>query len=455
MGPLRAIARLFAPAPDRPPLADGAQVRRLYRRWRWSVFCGITVGYGFFYTTRLSFSVAKKPLLDGGVLDARQMGVIGFALLLAYAAGKLANGFIADRVSPRRFFACGLLVSAVTNIAFGATSSYGLFVALWAVNGWVQSLGSPTSGVLMTNWFSHRERGTRYGVWSISHNIGEGITFLLTALLVQHAGWRWGFLGPGLLCAALVVLFYHLLADRPGALGLPAVAEYRADRPIPEAERRSSLRALQWAVLTDMRIWILGLASASMYVSRYAINNWGVLYLQIDRGCSLAEAGFVVSLFPVVGVFGSALSGVISDRLFRARRAPATLGYGLLFVVALCGVFFGPPAHIWLLRISMGAAGFAVGGLMVFLGGLTALDLCSKRTAGTAMGLIGCVSYIGAAAQDWLSGALIESTRAVVDGQVVYDFGRVRHVWVGAAALSLVLATSLWRAERRDERPGV
>ena len=31
-------------------------------------------------------------------------------------------------------------------------------------------------------------------------------------------------------------------------------------------------------------MWVLGLASACMYVSRYAINSWGMLYLQENRG---------------------------------------------------------------------------------------------------------------------------------------------------------------------------
>lgn len=37
-------------------------------------------------------------------------------------------------------------------------------------------------------------------------------------------------------------------------------------------------------VLSYPTIWILGLASAANYVTRYAINSWGPLYLQEARG---------------------------------------------------------------------------------------------------------------------------------------------------------------------------
>lgn len=38
-------------------------------------------------------------------------------------------------------------------------------------------------------------------------------------------------------------------------------------------------------------IWILALSSAFMYISRYAVNSWGVFYLEAQRvfyvGCQL------------------------------------------------------------------------------------------------------------------------------------------------------------------------
>ena len=51
----------------------------------------------------------KKPILDSGSLDASQLGVIGSALLFAYAVGKFVNGFIADYCNIKRFMATGLV----------------------------------------------------------------------------------------------------------------------------------------------------------------------------------------------------------------------------------------------------------------------------------------------------------------------------------------------------------
>ena len=66
-------------------------VTDLKKRRRLSVFFAITIGYGFYYVGRLSFSVAKKTMADENVFDVAQMGVIGSTLFFAYAIGKLVN----------------------------------------------------------------------------------------------------------------------------------------------------------------------------------------------------------------------------------------------------------------------------------------------------------------------------------------------------------------------------
>jgi OPA family sugar phosphate sensor protein UhpC-like MFS transporter len=471
------ILRFFAERPPAPRIADPDRVARLYRRWRVSAFLSITLGYALFYTTRLTFSVAKKPMLDEGILSAREMGKIGFVLLLSYAVGKLVNGFLADRVNPARFFATGLLVSALVNLAFGAASGFAVFAGLWAVNGWVQSLGGPTSGTVLSAWFTARERGTRYSVWSVSHNIGEGITFAGTALLVDAVGWRGGFVGPGLVCAVAALVLYRTMGDRPVAMGLPPVEEQLESAHRPDPDEQRSVWALQLEVLKNIPVWVLGMSSALMYVARYAVTNWGVLYLQTERGYSLTEAGMDVSIVPIVGIVGTVFAGTVSDRWFGSRRSPVTLAYGLLLVVSMLFVYLTPPGHPWVVRVAMGGVGLAIGGLLVFLGGLTAMDICSRRASGAALGLVGFLSYLGAAIQDWVSGGLVEAGKVPLVtviwrdvelhlgdetwfrasirtiGRIdVYDFDVVRWFWIGAAVLSVGLALTLWRTETRRPR---
>ena len=175
---------------------DPSVIDRLYKRKRLSVFISVTLGYGLFYTTRINFAVVKKPLLEAGILDATQMGLIGSALLLVYSFGKLVNGFLADRCNIARFMSTALLLLGPDQHRPGLQHALRRVPRLWALNGWVQSIGSAPSVVALSHWFGRKERGTRYGIWSASHSIGEGLTFAGTAVLVSVLGWRWGFFGP-------------------------------------------------------------------------------------------------------------------------------------------------------------------------------------------------------------------------------------------------------------------
>ncbi len=152
-----------------------------YTRLRWQVFLSATVGYGIYYVCRLSLNVVKKPIVDSGTLTETELGIIGSALFITYAVGKFVNGFLADRVNVRRFMSLGLLAAALVNLILGFSVPSGVFIALWAINGWVQSMGAPAGVVAQSRWIPDKQRGRFYGVWSASHNIGEALTFILVA----------------------------------------------------------------------------------------------------------------------------------------------------------------------------------------------------------------------------------------------------------------------------------
>lgn len=450
-GPLAAFVDWFRTGPDRARLADPERVRRTYERRRWSVFLSVTLGYGVFYVGRINLSVVKAPLIDAGVVDAGDLGLIGSAMLVVYAVGKALNGFLADRSNIRRFMSAALLGSAIVNLVLGWSAGFVAMLALWGLNGWFQSVGSAPSVAAMSHWFSFRERGTRYGFWSISHNLGEGFTFVATSALVAAAGWEWGFLGPGLLCGAAALVLFRTLADRPETYGLPPVAEYRND-PSPAKSSGGSVAALQAEVLRSPAVWVLSLASAAMYVARYGVNSWGMLYLQKGKGYELWEAGTVLSAAPFTAMAGAIAAGWVSDRFFKSDRMIPALLFGLAEVLSLVAVWLCPWRALWIDAVAMGVFGFALGGLLVYLGGLMAVDVVSHRAAGAAMGIVGLFSYAGAAIQDTVSGFLIEGGRSVVDGVETYAFDTAFVFWIGASILSLALVAGLWIGKRMVPR---
>lgn len=447
------IARLlnaFATAADAPLRESQSEIDALYRTHRWRVLLAITLGYGFIYTCRLAIGLVKPSMIDAGLFTPAEFGIIGSALFYTYALGKLTNGFLADHANMRLFLPLGFAVSALCNFGMGFADTLMLAVVLWGLNGWFQGFGAPGSVVAITSWFSNRERGRVYGLWITSHSIGEGLTFFVIGWVVATLGWRFGYFVPAGIGLLTALMMWSLMRDRPRTMGLPAVADWKSDHLAEsEANKVRSTIALQFSILRYPTIWILGLSSAANYVTRYAINSWGPLYLQEARGFDEVASGAMLMISTLAGIAGSVGYGLISDKLFGARRPPANLLFALCEIAGLLLIFFGPSDTVTL-TIGMVLFGLGLAGLVASLGGLFAVDICPKRVTGAAMGVIGIFSYLGAAMQENVSGVLLQQHSHMVGADRVYDFGPAIWFWVGSSLVSMLLAAMLWRAKLRD-----
>ena len=444
------ILNFFKAGSDQPLIVDENQINRKYSKYRTEVLASIIVLYGFGYTCRLALSVVKKPLIDNGIFSIVDLGLVGSAYFYGYALGKFINGFLADYANIKRFFTFGLIVSGAINISMGVNQSLPLWILFWFLNGWVQGIGAPSCAIALTNWFSPKERGWYYGLWSTAHSIGEGLTFIVTAALVDYLSWHAGFIGLGISLILITTAGYRFLQDSPGSLGLPNISVWKKELDIKKFSKNfNEVLNNQLKIIKYPSIWILGLASSTMYITRYAINSWGVLYLQEARGYSLIEAGSLVGLNTFTGIIGCVAYGFISDKYFNARRPPVTLIFGIAEIGSLFLIFFGPQST-FILTIAFIIYGFTLSGLLAVLGGLFAIDIAPKNISGAAMGFIGLFSYIGAGIQEKVSSVLIKTSQSDLNLETIYNFDGVIIFWISASIVSFFLALSLWNYKTKD-----
>ncbi len=445
-----------APAAVRVP-AD--KVDSTYKRLRFQSFLAGTFGYALYYVCRLSMGVMKQPLIDAGLLNATQLGIIGACLYWAYAIMKLINGFLADSSNIKRFMALGLTVSVLMNFIMGIlgvtalkggianSALFILFAICWAINGGAQSMGAPPAIIALSRWYPLRIRGTYYGFFSSSHNIGEGLSFVFVGMLVASFGWKWGFFGAalaGLLGIVLILLFLH---DTPESKGLPPIevlaGEAESKEELSPEAKRAQTKRMQAAVVKNPGVWILAAASAFMYMSRYAINEWGVIFMQDVKGYDLAGAAAIIGINPIFGIIGTVVSGWLSDVLFKGDRKYPAFVAGILEAIALALFLFGG-ASKWLNIMAMVLFGIAIGVLISFLGGLMAVDLVPRQATGAALGIVGLASYAAAGLQNVVTGFLMDSGAAGVR-----DYTYVKWFWLGAAVISFILPILNWRRKKQ------
>jgi len=435
--------------PDKEPIPTN-QIDSSYKKLRLQVFLGIFIGYAGYYLVRKNFSLAMPDLVKEG-FSKGELGLALSGISIAYGLSKFLMGNVSDRSDARKFMSIGLLLSGITMLAMGtiplATSSIPIMFGILLLNGWFQGMGWPPSGRVMVHWFSIKERGTKMSIWNVAHNVGGGLIGPLAILGVAWFNdWHAKFYLPGILAIGIAILTYILVRDRPKAMGLPPIEEYKNDYPHNydkvDVETKASAKEIFFKhVFNNKLLWLIAIANAFVYLVRYGVLDWAPTYLEEVKQFSLEESGWAYFLYEWAGIPGTLIAGYVSDKWFRGKRAPVSIIYMILVLIFVFIYWKNPVGHPLIDNLSLVAIGFLIYGPVMLIG-VQALDLVQKKAAGTAAGFTGLFGYLG--------GAVVAN---IAMGYIVDIFG-----WNGgfkllifACVMSIILIGLSWRLENKND----
>ncbi|QRV01610.1 MFS transporter [Arcanobacterium phocisimile] len=447
----RPLGFLSAP-PKADPLPQN-KVDSVYKRMRFEVFMGIFLGYAGFYLIRNNVSLVAAILQEHDLMNTVGIGIVANAVLFAYGLSKFFMAMLSDRANARYFLPLGLALSAVMNLLIAfvpvLSASVGLFAIVMFINGWFQGMGWPPSGRVLVHWFSTNERGWKTSIWNCAHNVGGAGVGLIAAwalgsFATDEADWTPAFWAPAIVALVVAVIAFFLIRDRPEAVGLPTIEEYRDD---PAKVEIVDTEGLSWKdmlfkhVLTNRVIVLLAVTNVFVYTLRYGVLNWIPVYLtQEIHGVNIKEGIIGFAIYEGAGIVGTLLCGWVSDKVFKGWRS----GAGLLFLagvgVAIALYWLIPnTAPLWIFYVLIGVIGGLIYGPVMLIG-LQAIDLSPRNVAGTAAGFTGLFGY--------LLGATLASSGV---GILIHYFGWdvTFAVLLVVVVLSLILMWIVGKDERR------
>ena len=402
------------PAKFVTPLPEG-QIDPSYRRYRLQLFLTAYLGYMAYYFVRSTLALAKPYFLKDGFTMA-QVGYLGSALAVTYGLSKFIMGNVSDRSNPRYFLALGLFLSALVNLLVPGTLSFSGLFLLMLMNGWVQGMGWPPCGRIMTHWFSDSERGTKMSIWNTAHNVGAGLLPLIVAIGVWAFGsWSGLFYLPAICAIVFSILILIFGRDVPQSVGLPPIEVYRNDYPLAEVEhdlvdREQEMTTKQILfdyVLNNKNVWFMAIANVFVYCVRYGVLNWAPTYLSKVKHFSNVYSNMGFAFFELAAIPGTIIIGWLSDKYFAGRRSP--LGFLSMIIIFLGLVVYWQSSNQWVTVISLGVIGFSIYGPVMLIG-VAALDLVPKKAGGTAAGFTGLFGYFfGTMGAEALMGYLVQN----------------------------------------------
>jgi predicted MFS family arabinose efflux permease len=301
--------------------------------------------------TRATPSVMMVPL-------EHQFGwsraTISLAISVNIALYGLTGPFAA--ASMQRFGVRPTLMIALVVMAGGVALS-SLMTAPWhMILIWGVMVGGATgvaaltlSATVVNRWFVER-RGLVMGVLTASSATGQLVFLPMLASVAEHHGWRPVVLIVAVVAAVVLPLVAFLLPERPASVGLRPYGEPH-DAPRTDAQAAQNPLAIAFGTLAaaskSRDFWLLFFsfficgASTNGYIGTHLIAMCG------DYGLSEVQGASLLAAMGIFDLFGTTLSGWLSDR-FNSRVLLfwyyGLRGLSLIYLPHAFGIdFFGLP----------------------------------------------------------------------------------------------------------------
>ena len=226
-------------------------------------------------------------------------------------------------------------------------------------------IGVGTASVLMatftlfSHWFSKQEFGKVSGFMVALGNLGSLAATAPLALAVGAFGWRNSFLAAGVAQAAVTVLVFSMVQDRPAAVSPHAEAA---------PARKTPMMAAWGTIFGSPDFWLLGAISFAWYGNYLALQAlWGGPYLMEALHLSRESAGSMLMFTSIGFITGSSCIDTIARRFFRSYKK--TLLSGQLVLLLFMTAFLGWAE--WIPRPLLAGVFFVIGlgvssGVMVY-----------------------------------------------------------------------------------------
>jgi MFS family permease len=315
-------------------------------------------------------------------------------------------GMLVDRLGPRRLLLLGGGLLVVGLAASAAISALWQIVWLYGV---VMTFGANCLGLvvfvpLLSRHFVRR-RGMAISIVQSANGLGRAASAPLVQFLVGAAGWRMTYLLQAAFMAA-VVLPLAALFRRSDALGRGAEPQSDAAPP-PAASAAERPARSGWTLAEAIRtphFWLLfavymftGLGSFFVSLHQFAF--------AVDIGFDRLYAAEVLGMGAFLAIFGTIVTGTLSD--YVGREVSAILAYGFSIVGVICALAITSPEQHLLLWLHACFFGLTWGARGPAITAKTA-DLFPGPQLGTILGVITIGSGLGAAIGSWAAGFIFD-----------------------------------------------
>lgn len=261
------------------------------------------IAYFTSYLGRLNYSSAMTVMIKETVLSKSQAGFISMTYFFAYGIGQLLNGFLGDKVNPRKMIFLGLSISGAANLIMGCFADFGIMAAVWCINGYAQAMIWPPIIRIFAEMLEEKTK-LRFCINIISTQaLGTLASYLLSAAVIYLNGWNGVFFAAAALLIAAALL-WDIKFRKIEKYSIEFGIEDGTEDEIKSGSRKEN-QVPFLSLLTGSGILVILIPVIVHGVLKDGVTSWVPTYISETFLTSPALSILVTTVLPVINLTGA------------------------------------------------------------------------------------------------------------------------------------------------------
>ena len=385
------------------------------------IFLIVYLAYTSIYIARVNLSMAGPDLNLEGIVTTAGLGLLGGIFSTVFAAGRLLNGTISDRVPPYKMLTIGLCLAGVSNILISFFPPFiGIFV-LWMTNAYAQSMLWSSVLCVVSSMYDSRTAKKRTSLMVTSVAMGNILGIILNTLLITKLGLRYAFAVPGILTIVLGALTFLFT---------------RHIRPNSDSQGAQKKHLSFFALIKKREVLTMSIPAFLHGVMKDNVPLFMTVFVVDRYVIDLSKSSYYILLVPAIGFVGRIIYP-LTYRLCKERENTVSVfGFIVCAVASLLLCFSSVP--LLLAVICLGIIYTAASVINTSMLSIYPLRYCQTGNVASVSGIMDFATYLGAGITGMLYGVCIEK----------FGYAPMFVSWI---LFSLVSVFFLFKVDRKRE----
>ncbi len=385
------------------------------------VVISLWILYSSAYFGRSCYSAAIASIVNSGIYDKGQIGLVGTAFFICYGAGQIINGIAGDRVNPFAMVLAGSLGSAICCFSMAFAKSLVLMAVIWGLNGIFQSmLWAPLLRIFSETINSSLREKAVLNI-AISLPVGTVLAYLCSTLILKYSHWNNIFLcGSAVIFASFILMLSTVLRCKNSIVTQDVV--------IPKKSEVKSNSGF-FALMISSGLIIIIVPSFLHGMMRDGITNWVPTMIMEEYGVVESFSVFLTIILPIFNAFGAYMITPLYKK-FRRNEMKTAGVCALLALIPMSLLLLIGKLPVIVSIILLALTTMSMYSLNYLIISRVPVRFSKSGHTSSVTGILNSAAYIGCAVSTYGFGAVSEK----------YGWTAVITIWIVSSVLTFVFS---------------